>query len=168
MKEILEGLYLGCDADVEEFRDLHPDGAIIHAAKERWHRDAVGYTGRGAPKDHPEYLVAVRGNELMLNLVDAPKPEYIPRECFEAADNFFADKYLCEELPMLIHCNQGKSRGPGVLLRCLYIREYVLTSYTEGVPSTFEGWAEWLEETKGYDCEFGDGVCLALEEWIDG
>ena len=166
MKEILTNLYLGCDADVEEFRDLHPDGAIIHAAKERWHRDAVGYTGRGAPKDHPEYLVAIRGNEMMLNLVDAPKPEYIPQDCFFAAHLFFSDHYLGDGTPMLIHCNQGKSRGPGVLLYCIYLRDYILSDADSSIPVGVEEWVEWLEETKGYDCEFGEGVYLALQ-WMD-
>ena len=36
-----------------------------------YHRQALGYRSRGAPKDHPEYLVARRGNRLILNIVDA-------------------------------------------------------------------------------------------------
>lgn len=159
MKELLTNLYLGCDADVEEFKDLHPEGAIIHAAKEKWHREAVGYTGRGAPKDHPEYLVAVRDNELMLNLVDCPKPEFIPRACFDAAYEFFAEYF--EEVPILIHCNQGKSRAPGVMLYCLWKTKF----FHDDAP--FDEMVAWLEE-QGYEPEFGDGVYLALTGWIDG
>lgn len=165
MKEIIKNVYLGCDADVEEFKDLHPDGVIIHAAKEKWHREAVGYTGRGAPKDHPEYLVAIRDNELMLNLVDSPKPEFIPRQCFDAAAAFFSDKSY--DLPVLIHCNQGKSRAPGVLLYCLFMTDELNDLADDGLLD-FERIVYWLEEEIGYECEFGDGVYLALTEWIDG
>jgi hypothetical protein len=165
MKEILPNLFIGNDADVVEFQDLHPEGAIIHAAKEKWHREALGYTGRGAPKDHPEYLVAERGDELMLNLVDCPKPQFIPRLCFDEAFNFFSKHHLVDERPILIHCNQGKSRAPGVLLYCLEKSGYFDETACSG---SFELMVDWLEDEQGYEPEFGDGVYLALTEWIDG
>ena len=160
MKELNTGLYVGCDADVEEFQDLHPDGVIIHAAKERWHRDAVGYTGRGAPKDHPEYLVAERGDELMLNLVDAPKPEFIPRDCFDAAFDFFSKHHMVDGLPILIHCNQGLSRGPGVALYCLWQAGY----WDADLEPIDDLLTEWEDD---YDFELGAGVRGALLEWFE-
>jgi hypothetical protein len=98
---------------------------IIHAAKEPWHRDALGYTGRGAPPDHPEYLVAHRPGQLILNLVDMPKlqPKYTD-PIFDAAleaisDNLSAD--LEHGKRVLVHCNEGKSRAPTIAL--LYLGE---------------------------------------------
>lgn len=93
---------------------------IIHAAKEPWHRDALGYTERGAPPNHPEYLVAKRPGELMLNLVDMKSisPQYtnpIVEAAFEAIDdNLSAD--LEHGKKILIHCNEGKSRAPTIAL----------------------------------------------------
>jgi hypothetical protein len=84
---------------------------VVHAAKEPWHRDALGYTGRAAPKDHPEYLVAVREGELCLNLIDADDPAYIPRALIDHAVRYIRDA-LDQGLQVLIHCNQGHSRGP--------------------------------------------------------
>lgn len=126
MQEIHENVFVGSDADVSEFMAINPDGAVIHAAKEKWHREAVGYTGRGAPKDNPEYLFATRGTELMLNLVDSPKPEFIPEECFDAAYSHFVKYHMGQGLPILIHCNQGRSRGPGVALYCLFVSGLVV------------------------------------------
>jgi len=161
MQEIHENVFVGCDADVDEFMAEYPDGAVIHAAKEKWHREAVGYTGRGAPKDHPEYLVAKRGTELMLNLVDSPKPEFIPEDCFDAAYSFFVDKHMEQGLPILIHCNQGKSRGPGVALYCLLVSCLVQPETSDGlldIDDTFE--------ELGISYELGDGIRGKLEELL--
>ncbi len=73
----------------------------------------MGYTTRGAPKDHPEYLSAERGNRLYLNLVDANDPAYIPKEIIDRALVFIHEK-LAGGKKVLVHCNQGESRGPGI------------------------------------------------------
>lgn len=90
---------------------------IIHAAKEPWHRDALGYTGRGAPPDDPEYLVARRGNELMLNLVDmASFKEQYTNPIFEAAFEAIDKAIIHDGKKVLVHCNEGKSRAPTIAL----------------------------------------------------
>jgi len=165
MQEITENVFVGCDADVAEFMADYPDGAVIHAAKEKWHREAVGYTGRGAPKDDPEYLVAKRGTELMLNLVDSPKPEFIPEECFDAAYNFFVEQHMEQGLPILIHCNQGKSRGPGVALYCVLVAG-LLSGVVEDGLLDLELTLEELEHTSGHAIELGDGIRGKLEELL--
>lgn len=98
---------------------------VIHAAKEPWHRDALGYTGRGAPPDHPEYLVARRPGEMMLNLVDMKSisPQYtnpIVEAAFEAIDNALIRD---EPKRVLIHCNEGKSLAPTLAL--LWLGQHV-------------------------------------------
>ena len=128
MIEIHSNLYIGHQGDYE-YQVKGKDGwAVVHACKEPYHRDLLGYTGRGAPKDHPEYLFSDQGSRLYLNLVDAPDPAYIPKAIVDKALAFTHEK-LWEGLKVLVHCNQGESRGPGIGF--LY-----LLRYTEALPKT--------------------------------
>jgi hypothetical protein len=128
MIEILPNLYVGHQGDYE-YQVKGKDGwAVVHACKEPYHRDLLGYTGRGAPKDHPEYLFSDQGSRLYLNLVDAPDPAYIPKAIVDKALAFIHEK-LAEGLKILVHCNQGESRGPGIGL--LY-----LLKHTDTLPKT--------------------------------
>lgn len=162
MIEVEHNIFIGCDADVSEFEANHAEGAIIHAAKEPYHRQALGYGGRAAPKDSDEYLVAFRDDpyRLCLNLVDSPKPEFIPEECFGAAVQFI--NTIREEegadYPILINCNQGKSRSVGIYL-------YFLVKGEDG-PNTLVEAIEYLESL-GMDVAMGDGVSGALANWLD-
>jgi len=113
MIEIHPNLYVGHQGDYE-YQVQGQDGwAVVHACKEPYHRQLLGYRTRGAPKDHPEYLSAERGNRLYLNLVDADDPAYIPKEIIDNAIAFIHEK-LSEGLKVLVHCNQGESRSPGI------------------------------------------------------
>ena len=113
MIEIRTNLFVGHQGDYE-YQVKGQDGwAVVHACKEPYHRQLLGYTTRGAPKDHPEYFFAERGNRLYLNLVDAPNPAYIPKEIIDKVISFIHEK-LSEGLKVLVHCNQGESRGPGI------------------------------------------------------
>ena len=113
MIEIYPNLYVGHQGDYEYQVKGQNGWAVVHACKEPYHRNLLGYTGRGAPKDHPEYFFAERGNRLYLNLVDAPNPAYIPDQIIDKALSFIHVK-LAEALKVLVHCNQGESRGPGI------------------------------------------------------
>jgi len=113
MIEIHPSLYVGHQGDYQ-YQVKGRDGwAVVHACKEPYHRQLLGYKTRGAPKDHPEYFYAERGNRLYLNLVDAPNPKYIPKEIIDKAFAFIHAK-LAEGLKVLVHCNQGESRSPGI------------------------------------------------------
>ncbi len=119
MIEVYPSLFVGTERDYESVV-RHEDGwYVVHACKEPYHRRALGYTSRGAPKNHPEYLMARRGHRLILNLVDAPDPAYIPLEIIVAAIEFI-DEGLRLGQRVLVHCNLGESRGPGIAL--LYLR----------------------------------------------
>jgi len=125
MIEIHPGLYVGDERDYYQVE--HETGwRVVHACKEPFHRQALGYVGRAAPREHPEYLIARRGDRLILNLVDAPDPAYIPREIIDAAIEFIRES-LAEGHRVLVHCNQGESRSPGIGL--LY-----LVACTERLP----------------------------------
>src|SRR6185369_59606 len=115
MHEVSKNLWVGSQHDLT---NLPEDWSVVHAAKEPWHREAVGYTTQGAPVQHPEYLVALRGNRLCLNLVDADDPKFIHSGVMRQAINFIAEQ-LALDTQVLVHCNQGGSRGPGVAMAYL-------------------------------------------------
>lgn len=76
MIEIAKNIYVGNEADYEMCVQGNAEWAIVHACKEPYHRQAVGYSGRACSKLHPEYLFAERGNRIMLNLVDVEDPTH--------------------------------------------------------------------------------------------
>jgi hypothetical protein len=116
MIEIHPQLFVGSELDYEMSKGRFGEGwAVVHACKEPYHRQALGYSGRGAPNTHPEYLIARRGNRLILNLVDAPDPAYIPDEIMDAAIEFIHSQ-LAGDQRVLVHCNQGLSRSPGIAM----------------------------------------------------
>jgi predicted protein tyrosine phosphatase len=127
MTEIFPNLFVGHQGDFECQVDGREGWAVVHACKEPYHRKLLGYTTKGAPKG-PEYLVAVRGDRLYLNLVDVPDPRYIHEELVEKAIAFIHEK-LASGKKVLVHCNQGESRGPGIAL--LY-----LLRHTPALPKT--------------------------------
>ena len=128
MIEIHPNLYVGHQGDYECQVKGREGWAIVHACRDPYHRQLLGYTGRGAPKEHPEYLLAERGNRLYLNLVDANDPIYIQKEVIDKAITFIHEK-LSGGLTILVHCNQGESRGPGISF--LY-----LLQHTDALPKT--------------------------------
>ena len=113
MIEIYPNLFIGNEYDYESRVRNEPGWCVVHACKEPYHRLALGYSGKAAPKTHPEYLIARRGNRLILNLVDAPDPAYIPKEIIDAALEFISAS-LHSGNRVLVHCNEGCSRSAGI------------------------------------------------------
>ncbi len=125
MIEIYTRLFIGSETDYE-MTVRHQDGWwVVHACKEPYHRQLLGYRGRGAPKGHPEYFLAERGKRLFLNLVDADDPAYIPKQIIDAG-LCFIDKALKSGGRVLVHCNQGESRSPSLGLLYLAVHTDVL------------------------------------------
>lgn len=124
MIEVHPQLFVGSESDYELGRVQFTKGwAVVHACKEPYHRQALGYSGRASAKTHPEYLIARRGNRLILNLVDAPDPAYILDEIMDAAVEFIHSQ-LAGGQRVLVHCNQGLSRSPGIAI--LYLATHSL------------------------------------------
>ena len=130
MIEIYPNLWIGTEDDFETEVKGKPDWVTVHACKEPYHRQLLGYTGRGAPKDHPEYLMATRGNRLYLNLVDVANPAFFDKSIIDAALGFI-HQGLMNNKKVLVHCNLGESRSPSIGL--LY-----LAVYTDKLPKAFE------------------------------
>lgn len=149
MKEVYPGLLVGT-ADDYEFKVRQEEGwYVVHACKEPYHRHALGYTSRAAPRNHPEYLIARRGNRLILNLIDADDPAYIPKEIVDAALDFIAGG-LRSGQHVLVHCNQGESRSPSIAL--LY-----LATHTAAIPNTSlaDAEAEFVKRYPNYNPKAG-------------
>lgn len=124
MTPIYHNLFIGNESDYENQVRLQSDWYIVHACKEPYHRKLLGYSGKGAPKDHPEYLVAIRGKRLFLNLVDAADPNHIPKTIIDAA-LLFIDQALSAEQKCLVHCNLGESRSPSIGLLYLASKQLI-------------------------------------------
>jgi predicted protein tyrosine phosphatase len=113
MIEVFKNLYIGNQDDYEFNVKGNDEWAIVHACKEPYHRSLLGYTGRGAPKNHPEYLFARRNNRLFLNIVDVDSPDYIAKDIIDTALGFI-NEVLVNNTKCLVHCNQGESRSPSI------------------------------------------------------
>jgi hypothetical protein len=119
MIELHHNLFVGSQDDETSICDQN-GWFIVHACKEPYHRQALGYTGRAAPKDHPEYLIARRPGRLILNLVDAPDVNYIPAQIIDAALDDIHQNIASSKI--LVHCNQGMSRSPAIAF--LYLLKF--------------------------------------------
>ena len=118
MREVYNLLWIGNQDDGERERlnasALTPFDLLL-AAKEPWHRACLNYTGRACDKTHPEYLMARRGNILILNLVDAPKAEFFDKRIINAALDFIDERRNAGR-DVLVCCNKAESRSPSIAL----------------------------------------------------
>jgi predicted protein tyrosine phosphatase len=119
MIEVRPKLFVGSQDDYEAMKHDCDDWFIVHACKEPYHREALGYTGRAAHKDDPEYLVARRGNRLILNLIDVADPRFVSKDVIGPALDFIWRHHFGENNKVLIHCNQGRSRSPSIAMMYL-------------------------------------------------
>lgn len=127
MIEVHQNLFVGNLRDYD-FEVSRQDGwAVVHACKEPYHRQFLGYSGRGAPKGD-EYYLAQRGDRLALNIVDAPDPAFFSKDEMIIPALDFIDDALSRGLKVLVHCNQGESRGPSIALLYMAARLGALPS----------------------------------------
>lgn len=109
MVEVFPNILIGTIDDYEVIKGSDDYFTVI-AAKEPYHRRAVGYSGRSCGKDNPEYLYAERSGCLICNLVDVDNPDWISDIII---DKIFADidKALKDRRQVLICGNKGHSRS---------------------------------------------------------
>lgn len=118
MEEIIRGLWLGSDEDVPEAKKR--GYARLSCCKDGVdsHRSMLGYTKLAAPKGK-EYLFARRGDWAALNLIDVPDPELMPEEVLLKGIEFIHEMMIAGK-KIFVHCNQGISRSPTVVM--MYLR----------------------------------------------
>ena len=125
MTEVHPRLFIGDERDYEMTVKYQEGWWVVHACKDPYHRHLLGYKGRGAPKEHPEYFFARRATRLYLNLVDVANPDYVAKQIIDAAIAFI-DEAFREGGRVLVHCNRGESRSPSIGLLYLATRTVVL------------------------------------------
>src|ERR1700733_7603040 len=113
MIEVHKNLFVGAETDEQGIRGQSAR-FVVHACKEPYHRQALGYSGRAAPKDHPEYLMAHRDGRLILNLVDVDNVSFVSPVIIDVALEAIAANIASKKV--LVHCNQGQSRSPSIAL----------------------------------------------------
>lgn len=117
MKEVHHKFFVGSQQDLPLAQSQ--GWMIVHAAKEPWHREAVGYSpGKAAPRGD-EYYFAYRGKELALNLIDAADPKYIPDSVMDEGVKFIHTS-ISQNKVVFVHCNMGRSRSPGLAFYYLW------------------------------------------------
>jgi protein-tyrosine phosphatase len=118
MESVYPNLYVGGDEDYLRLKD-QPGWKFVRACKDGpgGHRQTVGYTTRGAPKNQ-EYYFAERDDRLALNLIDSLDPAFIHNQPIEAA-LLYINKQLKAGFKVLVACNQGISRGPSIAMMYL-------------------------------------------------
>jgi len=137
MIKIIENLYTGTAKNYEKYVKGKDNWSVVHACKEPYHRRALDYSGRSVSSSHPEYLIAVRDNRLIINLIDPPTPKFIPKEIIDKALRFI-DENLKLNRKVLVHCNQGESRSPSIGLLYLAIKNKISNSTLEDAEKEFK------------------------------
>lgn len=115
MKEVISNLYICSQIDLETHVFDEKNCSFVLAAKNPFHKEAVGYTGKSCDKNHPEYLIASRGNKLILNMVDAPYSIYFDKGMIDTALDFIKDE-LNKGKTVYTVCNEGRSRSASIVL----------------------------------------------------
>ena len=119
MKEVYKNLFVGSQIDFESNPKMFDDWCVVHDCKEPYHRQALGYIGRSAPKDSPYYLFLYdKKNHLILNMVDTDSSDFFRDEMINEAISYII-KGLTSGKRVLIHCNQGESRAPSLAIFAL-------------------------------------------------
>lgn len=117
MQEIIKHLYVGNDDDY--IRAKARDFYILSCCKEgeHGHRSILKYETPAAPHNEDYYFVK-RGKHLALNLIDSHDPNFISDEAVNEGIKFISEHINDDNV--LVHCNQGNSRAPSVIM--LYLK----------------------------------------------
>jgi hypothetical protein len=135
MREVTKSLWVGNQSEYETgmFDDSF---SFVLAAKNPFHKDTVGYTGKSCDKDHPEYLWAYRENKMVLNMVDAPSSLYFNKRMIDEALAYIHNK-RCDNRRIAIICNKGESRSAGIALLYMIRRDIVKGETLEDCEAEF-------------------------------
>ncbi|PWT75556.1 MAG: hypothetical protein C5B59_08740 [Bacteroidetes bacterium] len=118
MEEIIRGLYVGSDKDVEKAKERGYARLCMCKDGPDSHREMLGYTTLGAPKGK-NYLSVREGDVLAVNILDIDDPTMIPDECIDLGLDFIKEMQS-RGRKLLVHCNAGHSRSATTVL--MYLR----------------------------------------------
>lgn len=103
MRLICPDIWVGNIRDYRKAKSL----AILSACQ-TVHYERLGWNRRTVDKDSPHYIILERGNHLSLNWIDGPARYY---ESGGLSVFSLVLDFIQENTPILIHCDQGKSRS---------------------------------------------------------
>ena len=135
MIEISKNIFTGSEQDFYSIQK-EENWAVLHCCKNPFHCEFVGYRGN-LQSSHPNYALMRKDNRMALNLVDMNmfSEKYLDfnesmfREAFD-----FLDGYRTSGYKILIHCNQGESRGPTMaMFYATYIGSFGNTNFEDTV-----------------------------------
>lgn len=121
MINVYKNIYVGNQEDLYQLYSNN-EWSFLHCAQQPFHREMVGYTGF-LNKNHSNYRSIIKGNRMALNIVDMNffnlngYEDHFRKMFTEAIE--FLNKETLKGNKILIHCNQGMSRGPSLAM--LYI-----------------------------------------------
>lgn len=121
MIEVYHNFFVGADADFAQV-EQQPGWAFVQAAREPWHRQALGYAEPLPPKTNKEFLIAQRDQRLILNLVDSDSPKDFRSVLFYEALDFIEQMLYAGNIKILLHSNRGVSRAPSIAMLYLAFR----------------------------------------------
>lgn len=129
--------------EFETFKELSQENkildkhiAVLFCAKDPYHKQIVGYTGK-LDQNHPEYLYAERPEQkiMALNMIDAPNAKYFNYRMMLYGINFIA-QHLNDENDVIVVCNHGKSRSPSMCL--LYLMAHGDIDLNDSIETVFK------------------------------
>jgi len=121
MISVYPNLYVGTDEDFEKVVKDMKGWAVVHAEREPYHRRLLAYDTEYPPSDHPEYFVALRNEQLFLNLIDPEDADNLPKVILDTALNFIHMSLLGGKR-VLVHSTDGVNAAP--VLALLYIASH--------------------------------------------
>lgn len=124
------GLFVGGGYDVPRFA-----GSVLHCARDPWFKDAQEFRGAifGRTSEGIKISARISYNEMALNMVDARTPDYFPDEMIDAGLNFITER-MAEGDPVLVHCNQGLSRGPSMAFLWMWEHGFLENEFRYALP----------------------------------
>lgn len=129
------GVYVGVQGSCASW-----DGPVVHACKHPCYGLAVGQV----PKTHEHYLYCERGEQLYLNMVDAPDPRFFQVPTVQHALDFM-HRHWQQSGKILVHCNWGASRSASLALLLLSKRMQTLPpAYAEAKEALLQMYPHYL------------------------
>ena len=165
MIEVYEHFFIGTQQDCSLERARPADLAVVHACR-TCHQRVVGSAAQHAHQDDPEWFVARRGQDCFLNLVDSEYPGLIRKEALIDPALQFIDEMRRQGADVLVHCEQGRSRSPSLLLLYLASRLNALPTasllaaeaqFTRLYPDYVPGYGIWAHLRHYWEQYCADG-----------